>query len=316
MQLRTFENSDPPLLCEIWRSYRQMRGKLKSLSPAVLEKMILSKPYFDPQGLFLALDDERPIGFVHAGFGIADDTAGLDQKRGVLAQLMYADGRDDVAQALLDAAENYCRNRGSTTIEFGGHFPNSPFYLGLYSGSRAVGTLVDDDPLAELLRQQGYQEMGDIRINHWRLGEFRQPVDRNQVIIGRTFTLENVSESQPQSWLQACNYDSVLQRIYQLKEKRSQEVVGRVAFWEMEPLAEDWGSNGMGLVELFVEIPWRRRGLATYLVGESLRQLKQAGVGMVEIQHISDDVAVQTLCRKLGFTPVDSTHRWHKSLTP
>ena len=54
MQLRTFENSDPPLLCEIWRSYRQMRGKLKSLSPAVLEKMILSKPYFDPQGLFLA----------------------------------------------------------------------------------------------------------------------------------------------------------------------------------------------------------------------------------------------------------------------
>jgi predicted N-acetyltransferase YhbS len=67
-------------------------------------------------------------------------------------------------------------------------------------------------------------------------------------------------------------------------------------------------------VELSVDPTFQRQGLATYMVGESLRQLKQSGVAMVEIQHLDTDLRVASLCKKLGFSPVDATQLWHKTL--
>jgi ribosomal protein S18 acetylase RimI-like enzyme len=317
MQLRPFQNSDSPAVCEIWHRHVNLRGKFQGLTPAILERVVLSKTYFDPQGLWLAWDDnQQPLGFVHAGFGITEQQVGLERTKGVIAQLMCVDSSAivDVAAGLLEVAEDYLRTRGAGEIAFGGYFPLAPFYLGLYGGSRAVGVLQDDQGVAAALRAFGYQNTGQVIINHWRLSDFRQLIDRQQLLIGRSFVLENVSESQPQTWLQASHYDVSLQRSFRLKEKRSQQTVGRLAFWEMEPLVENWGQNGVGLVELSVDPTFQRQGLATYMVGESLRQLKQSGVAMVEIQHLDTDLRVASLCKKLGFSPVDATQLWHKTL--
>lgn len=69
IHFRSFRNTDPPALCEIWRSQPPRRGLVSSLSPMLLDRYVLSKPYFDREGLIVAEDDDRPIGFAHAGFG-------------------------------------------------------------------------------------------------------------------------------------------------------------------------------------------------------------------------------------------------------
>lgn len=316
MQLRPFQNSDTPHLCQLWHQHAELRGKFQGLTPAIFERVVLSKTYFDPRGLGLAWIDDQLVGFVHAASSIADDQRRLDPTRGLISQLILQPGSHaaSVSSALLDYAAQYLQATGARRIEFGGYFPLSPFYLGLYGGSRAVGVLADDPLVTAALEAAGYSNFGRVIINHWRLSDFRQVIDRRQLLIGRSYALENVSDSQPQTWLQACHYEAATQKVFQLKEKRSVEIVGKVAFWEMEPLVQNWGQHGMGLVELEVAPAWRRLGLATYLVGESLRQLKQSGVGLIEIQHLDTDLAVTSLCQKLDFTPIDSTLLYRKTL--
>ncbi len=316
MQLRSFRNSDTPRICQLWHQHPELRGKFRGLTPAVFERVILSKTYFDPEAFCLAWVGDHLVGFVHAACGIAEDQQRLDPSRGLISQLVLQPGPTTAAAApaLLEYATEYLRTRGATHIEFGGYFPLSPFYLGLYGGSRGVGVLADDPLVGVALQAAGFEAYGRVIINHWRLSGFRQVIDRRQLLIGRSYALENVSDCQPQTWLQACHYDAATQKVFQLKDKRSGEIVGKVAFWEMDPLVQNWGQNGMGLVELEVAPQWRRTGLATYMVGESLRQLKHAGVGLIEIQHLDTDLAVASLCQKLDFTPIDSTVLYRKPL--
>ncbi|MBL8889432.1 MAG: GNAT family N-acetyltransferase [Planctomycetaceae bacterium] len=316
MQFRSFENSDTPLICDLWRQHSNLRGKYHGLNPAVFERVVLSKTYFDPQSVFLALENGAAVGLVHVAFGISENQQGLDYQKGVIAQLLLRGGDQppEVATKLLEMGETYLREHGSSHVEFGGYFPLSPFYLGLYGGSRFVGMLADDQRVRLALGAAGYEAYGSVVINHWRLGDFRQVIDRQQLMISRSYVLENVSDSHPQTWLQACHYDAIAQKFFQLKEKRTGEVAGQIAFWEMDPLVENWGQNGVGLVELSVLPQFRRKGLATYMVGESLRQLKQGGFGLVEIQHLETDNVVKSLCKKLEFKPIDSTVLWRKDL--
>ena len=83
------------------------------------------------------------------------------------------------------------------------------------------------------------------------------------------------------------------------------EPSGSATYWDMEPLASSWGVHASGLSHLEVPPDLRRNGLATYLVGESLRQLQSQGVTLVEAQVATDNEAAVGLMQKLGFTEVD-----------
>ena len=46
---------------------------------------MLSKPYFEPEGLIVAEQDEKLLGFVHAGFAPSPDWMDLDLEDGVIS---------------------------------------------------------------------------------------------------------------------------------------------------------------------------------------------------------------------------------------
>ena len=64
IRYRPFENRDPPGLAEIWRTQRPIRGRMQAVTPQLLEKHVLAKPWFDRQGLIecavLDVFDQRP----------------------------------------------------------------------------------------------------------------------------------------------------------------------------------------------------------------------------------------------------------------
>ena len=60
----------------------------------------------------------------------------------------------------------------------------------------------------------------------------------------------------------------------------------------------------MGLYDLRIDDRRRREGRATYLVGESLRQLASQAIHVVEVQIPDADSATTGLFRKLGFSQV------------
>ena len=70
---------------------------MQPMSVALLEMFVLSKPYFDRQGLILAVDDGQPVGFAHAGFGPGPTGDSLSTDIGVICMLATQPHPDEEA---------------------------------------------------------------------------------------------------------------------------------------------------------------------------------------------------------------------------
>ncbi|MCC6492224.1 MAG: GNAT family N-acetyltransferase [Pirellulales bacterium] len=305
-RFRPFRNSDPPDLAAIWRSQPAQRGVLQAMSAPLLEYGVFSKMHFDPAGLIVATRDDRPCGFAHAGFGPSDDERAVDTALGTTLVLMLEGGGRDgsLADDLLKASEAYLRGRGAGVIYAGGVNPLNSFYLGLYGGSEIPGVLQSDGVFLDACLRGGYRELDYVRILQCDLARVRPLVSRELRAIKRTTQLVERIDPPPRSWWEACVWGSLQRDVFSLVDK-SQTVVATASFWDMQPLSAGWGMSSAGLFELYVEPSLRRRGYASYLIGEAIRVLRRRGVATIEAQTMGTNQAAGAFYAKLGFTEID-----------
>lgn len=306
IRYRHFRNCDPPGLAEVWRAQSPVHGRVQPLTPLLFEYQVFSRPFFDPQGLIVAVDGERVVGFAHAGFGASDDRQTLDYETGVVCQLLVAPHaeRDAIARELLAQAENYLRLRGAKLIYGGGIFPVNPFYLGLYGGSELPGVLASDSQMLAAFAE-GYTEIDRVIVLQRELASFRVPVDRRVMQVRRNYHIEATFDPPAANWWEACTYGQADRTRFVLRQPRDKQAACTVTFWDMEPLASSWGVHAVGLVELATVESSRRQGLAMFLVGEALRQLHAHGVQRCQVQAMRSNTAAIALYKKLGFAEID-----------
>lgn len=307
-QLRRFKNTDPPHLAEIWKSQPPQRGLMQPVSPALLELCVYSKQYFDPAGLIVATDHDRPVGFAHAGFGPDDAGGRLDTQMGVTQLVMQHASVNDpsLSDLLLSESEQYLRSRGAQVLYGGGIHPINPFYLGLYGGSELPGVLDSDPAQRDLFLRNGYGESGRVVVMQRELARFRTLMSRTQRQIRREMSVEYDYKPGADNWFEACHACGIDQLVFSLVRRRDQEVLGRVQFWEVEPLATSWGIRTAGLWNLHIDEPYRRSGLASHLLSEAFKEVQKRGMQMVEVHTMQDNQPAIALYEKLGFTRVDS----------
>jgi GNAT superfamily N-acetyltransferase len=304
---RPFRNSDPPRLAEIWRDQSPLRGRAQPVTAGLLEQLVFSKPYFEPAGLIVALCDNVPVGFAHAGFGANDDSSGLSTDMGTTYQLlMRAEYRDGaLAAELLARAENYLRERGAKIIYGGGIRPLNGYYLGLYGGSELPGILIGDTPFSEACLQNGYREIDRVMIVQLELAGFRPPVGRTLRQLRREMNCQEIHSPPARTWWEACTTGAFERVRFMLTRPSSCEPVADVWFWDVEPLSTVWGAPAAGMFDLHVATGQRRRGMALFLLGEALDRLRNRGVLLVEAQTMKHNVPALALYEKLGFRKVD-----------
>jgi len=318
LRFRPFRNTDPPQLAEIWRSQPPQRGILQPVSTALLEHAVFSKMHFDRDGLIVATRDQVPIGFVHAGFGPDETGSALDTSLGTTVMLMLRAGHEDLALAddLLAASEEYLRSRGASVIYAGGIKPLNSFYLGLYGGSEIPGVLQSNRILAEACLQRGYIESAKVSILQCDLVRFRPSVSRKVRQLRRPTAIHETLDPAAASWWEACVWSGQLRDHFRLTDKASQQVIASTSFWDVQPLSTSWGVCTAGMCDLYVETDWRRRGCATYLLGEAFRLLRRRGVGTVEAQTMATNEAALAFYEQLGFVEVDHGVVFRKGATP
>ncbi len=308
IHVRPFRNSDPPHLVEVWRGQPPQRGLAQPVSVRLLEELVFSKPYFDRHGLLVAEDDlGHVVGFVHAGFGANEDRSSLSTQMGTVCLLLVLPNQpyDEIAEPLLTAAEDYLRRRGAKLLYAGSIFPLNPFYLGLYGGSELPGVLESDARSLAFFQSHGYQQIDNVVVFQRQLTGFRPAVDRAQLQIRRSYQIEAVLDPPPQSWWEACTLGHADRTRFDLYPRGSRDRAATVTYWHIEPLASSWGTHAVGMLDLETAPAVRRRGLVTFLVGESLRQLQSHGATLVEAQTMAGNVPAIELYRKLGFHSVD-----------
>ena len=311
IRYRPFLNTDPPELVRLWQCQTPLRGRLPEISLSLLEHSLLSKPYFEAEGLWVAEEESeggsRLIGFVHAGFGPNHDHSDLDWETGVVSMLQLDPDRSEpeVADTLMERALDYLRQRGAKEAQGGSWFPFCPFYLGLYGGSEIPGVLQHDLVFRDALVRSQFETVDRVCVMQRQLAGFRPASGRGQLQIRRQYQINAVADPLEQNWWECCTLGMAARERFSIFHKQEQTVCGSVSFWDMQPLAGTVGLQARGMNGLNVPRECRRSGIATFLVGESLKFLLQQGIEVVEAQIQESETAALGVFHKLGFEMID-----------
>lgn len=307
LRYRTFRNTDPPALAEIWRSRAGEAGFVQPASAELIEQLVLSRTYFDYDGLVLAWQDDRPVGFVHAGFGPDEGESRISTELGVTCMLIVRPEcpGDEVAAGLLERSEDYLRRRGAKVLYGGAIRPLNPFYLGLYGGSELPGVLRSDPLLPRVYESHGYTEVDRTLIFHGDLRMFHPPVNRRQMQVRRRMTVHVTVDPPSRSWWEACTVGQFDLTRFELSPRGGSQSVAHATVRDMDPSGVPGVGRAIGLIDVHVEPQYRRQGLVTFLLGELFHHFGRQGVNRLEVQTMQHNTAAAALYRRLGFQLVD-----------
>jgi ribosomal protein S18 acetylase RimI-like enzyme len=307
VRIRHFRNDDPPALVALWNDSVLGRGAYTLRSAVPLERHVFSKPYFDPLGLLIAEDDEKVVGFAHAGFGPNESESALDSSRGVLCAIVVHPSfrRRGLGRELLLAAERYVKARGTNVLHAGPHWPLGPFYFGLYGGSGLPGFLVSDEVGELFLTHCGFEKSRSTVVFQRRLDQAVVTTDPRFTNLRRRYELRITPTVALGSWWQECVLGMVEPVEVRLEERLSRQPVARAPVWEMEGYAGHWNTPTVGVTDIQVRSDLRRQGLAKLLVTQLLKTLQEQCYGIVEAQTLSDNDAAVPLLQSLSFQQVD-----------
>jgi len=283
LSIRSFRNFDPPKILEIWRQFfSKDPQEAVSVSLPVLLENVLSIPFFENRGLFLAFDGDLPVGFAHASFGPNRDKSNLNPETGVIHLIMTVPtypAPEELTRRLLEQCEEYLKNRGAKVI-FGGSPQSSiSFYSGLYGGSEPIGVDESDKVLFGAYQDFGYNVLYNTLRLTKDLKNFQITFTPKSVTWNRNRKLIlHFSDDPPtENWFQACmtthsNWFSATATLGPQGEKRG-EVLIRVT----QPLNLP-GSNVQipptaVLVHIRTADGFLRQGIGTFLLGGAIRRL-------------------------------------------
>ena len=272
------------------------------MTTSILEDMVFSKPYFDSQGMRVAEWGQSIVGMALVGFIPNEAGDDLNRQQAVISRLLVeSEQPDDVADQLLAECESYAKRAGARSICYGSRFPDAPFLNGAYGGSLVPGVLESELGLFKRLREHGYTPGLQIDSFHRLLADFRPLVNRQQITVKRQCRISMEADPKPGSWFQACLFGLQNCVDFLLLDRKTAERCGNLRFWEIQPLSGMWGRRSAGLYFLEIAPELRRTGLATMLLGEAFRELRELGFASVEIQLPRGESAFSTLFQKLGF---------------
>ncbi len=167
--------------------------------------------------------------------------------------------------------------------------------------------LESDTHRLAIFKDQGYREVDRVLVYRRDLTGFRPKVDRVQIQLRRTMTVEVVLDVAPSSWWEACRKSFYEKIRAQMRPKVGGPCVATAVLWNMEMLAASWDyRRGLGLGGIQVESGEQRAEIAQVLVGEALKQLSDEGFASVDGQASHRDQEAQRVFTALEIPRIDT----------
>ncbi|MFP6619256.1 MAG: hypothetical protein VB877_07920 [Pirellulaceae bacterium] len=306
-EFRSFLNSDPPHIVDLWNSQPPQRGLVPAINTTFLSGHVLGKPYFDREGMIMAFHDGSLDGFAHVGFGPSADGSRLSHQTGVVSMLMTRAGcdTDSLSAALLDRCETYCRERGGQRIYAMGGPLLCPFYLGLYGGCQIPGVLRSHPSVRDAFSVAGYETVDRTLIMHCPLSDGAIPIDRSQHLLRRNYDIEAAVNPTDRTWWEAATLGPFARIQFDLIDQSGKRPTGEVRVWDMQPLAAAWNITVAGLVDMNLAEQQPDMDIFRFFIGEVSRFLHRRSIALLEAQYSCDDERASGVFPGLGFTQVD-----------
>jgi ribosomal protein S18 acetylase RimI-like enzyme len=305
VQYRAFRNTDPPRLVALWNEIFTQRGAPRLNSSTNLERYVLGKTIFDPQGLIVAEAAGECVGFVHAGMSQHPFNP---QRVGVtcLLGVQPAHRRQGIGAELLKRSEQYLRDRGADILTAGAHWPNNPFYLGLYGGCESPGFLVSDAMAEPFFLKHGYRVEQQIFVLERVLDHPMKMFDPRFVPMRQRYELEFGSPRHLLSWWHECVHGNVDPLQFVLKDRQNPSWVARTLVWEMEPFSHHWQRPTVGIFDFEVNPTYRQQGIGRFFLSLIMKYIQDQFFTLVELQLEETNHHGLQFLRSLDFQHVDT----------
>jgi ribosomal protein S18 acetylase RimI-like enzyme len=306
---RPFRNTDPPGLVDVWNETCAGRGCYPLRNASLLDRWVLSKPYFDPNGLIVAVDSEtnKTVGFSLCGFGPNPDQSALSYDVGVICTIQVAPSarRHKVGKELLTRSEEYLTNRGAKELRVGAMWPFNPYLFGLYGGSNSPGLLDSDTEARPFLEAHGYARRESILVFQRRLDTALAVSDGRFPILRKRYDIQLLRQAAVGSWWIECVWGVLEPVEFRAFDKLTGMPAARAVVWELEGFNWRWKYPSAGILDVQVRPDLRKQGVGKLLVFHILRFLQDQFFGIGELQVRASDPAAVGLCKSVGFEQVD-----------
>jgi ribosomal protein S18 acetylase RimI-like enzyme len=305
VQYRTFRNTDPPRLVAVWNESLTQRGAPRLHSNNLLERYVLAKPIFDPHGLIVAEENGDVVGFAHAGMSLHPFNP---QPVGVTCMLVVrpAHRRKGIGGELLKRAEQYLQQKGAEVLVAGGHWPNNPFYMGVYGGCESPGFLCSDAYIEPFVLKHGYQIEQKIFVLQRLLDQPMRMFDPRFVPLRSRFDLEFGSPRHLLSWWQECVYGYLDPLQFVLNDRQNGTWAARTLVWEMEAFSYYWQRPTVGIFDFEVNQPYRQQSVGRYFLSLIMKYIQEQFFTLVELQLEETNLHGLQFLRSLDFEHVDT----------
>lgn len=317
VRFRPFRNFDPPELVRLWNVSHSGRGVASPIAPDIFDAAALAHTYFDPQGLIVAVGEDRLLGFVHVGFCVNQQHTDLDYSRAVICAIVVdPEVRHlQIGSQLLGYAEQYARSRGAEELFAGPSPGRDPFYTGIYGGSRPSGFLETHGTIGPFFQQQGFEEIERHGVYQKNLQQARDPINFRLIAIRRQMELRLTDQPSDADWwwmVRMGRYDYLRFEMY---PKGSNTPVAGISAIGLDFYLPAWNERAVGLLDMRVPEQERRKGYAQALLIDLGRRLKEEMITLAEIHVPLAKPEVISLVEGAGFQRIDTGIVYHRLLT-
>lgn len=316
IQIRSFRNTDVDAVCAVFNAHHKDLPGYHFLDGLRLELFCLAKPYFDPHSFWVAEWAGQVVGFLHHGPTAAP---GL-QDANLGAQAIFAlcvaphPEETDVALALIDWFMTRAAELGSTHVRYRPLLPDSAYYLGLGAADSLIGATSQEVRTCNWLSQAGFIPSSPTSMWELELMAFKAPIDRMQIQIRRTATVNQQLDEPDLPWWQACILGHTEPTLFQLMHRTEKRLLQQALFWSLAPELQTSRESVIWLWPPQEQPEPQQEDHLTFLLAEALRQFQSERVDVVRTPGVADSPSSPAVLRKLGFRPVFNGMVFAKSL--
>jgi hypothetical protein len=183
--IRSFQNDDLPAMRDVWLDHWLAVGIATSISVPQLEQAIVSRSFFDPDLLLVAVNDQTPIAWSHVILNDGHQDAAA--KSATIAAVCTCQGSDvSVAERLIAEAIARVRSRGADQVTAGVVRDHVCGYAGLDPIGHGAGILMQDFVTTSALREVGFQPVQELTRHVAPTACYRPPVSREALHLRRS----------------------------------------------------------------------------------------------------------------------------------
>lgn len=286
------------------------------IKPISFELSVLAKPYFDAKFLFVAVEENRIVGFAHLGFPPTRDYRDLDMQQSILCCLCVIphSNEAEIAAELLARVGSVSNTLRVSRIQVMPMAPDCPFYLGLAPGDGISGVLTSDTRLRSWLIADHFDVSETVNVWELDAARFHCPMDRIQIQIRRMAHVDRYLAEPVIPWWPACVLGHTDQFGFQLTHHKEKRVVCEALFWivdnDVKPQLDIIARLWLADKRLNCEMPDH----SVFLLSESIRQLFVDRVQTVRAFARSSDSELRQIFGRLGMTSTQEGTVYSKSL--